>query len=397
MIPFYRPYLNQDELLAALRAKNGREEFERAVANQMGAKFGIAFAYGRVGLFATLKALNIQESEIILTAYTCVVMAQSIVISGNQPVFVDINLTDYNMDLDLLPRALTSKTKMIIATHMYGYQSDVNAIRTMVNDESILIVEDCAQKVFSPWQTNSQLQGDIGLCSFGLNKELSTVQGGIILTNSADLYQKIKSYRDQTLNEQIFRVWIKRWLRFFANYLVYQKMVYGVLHKINVVGLKNRLDETSDFNPAKLPSDFNTAFFGFQGRIGLAQLKKFRRILDKRHAIAQFYNQKLEQEPGIICPPLTSDANLSYYTLRIPKRDEIKFRHQLLVKGVAVDETYEYSLPYLKPYRIYARTNYPNSLEAAHQVVNLPIYPDLSITQIKYIVASIRSILQSTR
>src|SRR6185295_16639220 len=109
MIPENRPYLQLMDLLAAFSPGPGRPAFEKAVAAAAKATYGVAFAYAHAGVIALFKTLNFVNAEIILPAYTCEVMAELVVATGNTPVFVDIDLADYNMDLKALRAALTSR------------------------------------------------------------------------------------------------------------------------------------------------------------------------------------------------------------------------------------------------------------------------------------------------
>jgi dTDP-4-amino-4,6-dideoxygalactose transaminase len=397
MIPFYRPYFNHAELIAALRPSGDREAFESAVATRLGARYGVAFAYARSGLVAALRVLGISQAEIVLPAFTCVVMAQAVLASGNTPVFVDIDLADYNMDLNCLRQALTSRTRAVIVTHMYGYPADVEAVRTLVGDERVLIIEDRAQKLLrSPGQI-LPFSGDVGLCSFGINKELCTVQGGVVVTNSPALYEKLRVYRDAEMDRRSAAVWAKRWLRLIANYVVFNKPVYGWLHRTGAVGLSHRLTAESAFQADKLMSDHATALMDFQGRIGLAQLAKLDTATSRRRALAELYARELRDVLGLVLPPLAPEASYAYFTLRVPQRDALHFRQRMLEKSVAVDETYEYALPTLKPYRAYAHATYPHAVEAAQQVINLPIYPQLGLSDAQYIARSVRDVLEGRR
>ena len=227
MIPFYRPYYNHLELLAARRPGPARREFESAVATRAGARYGIVFAYGHVRLIAAFKALGLTQAEVILPAYTCLVMARAVVASGNRPTFADIDLADYNMDISSLKRALTPRTRAVVATHMFGYPTDVDAIRAAVGDERVIIVEDSAQSLHTLSSESGGLRGDLGLFSFGLNKPISTFKGGLLVTNSSNLYEKIKAYRDKELNQPLFKTQAKRWTWLLASYLVFREGVYG--------------------------------------------------------------------------------------------------------------------------------------------------------------------------
>jgi perosamine synthetase len=396
MIPFYRPYFDHSELLAALRPGGGRAKFESAVAGRLGVRYGIAFAYGRSGIVAALKALEIEQAEVILPAYTCEVMAQAVVASGNRPVFVDIDLADYNMDLGKIKNALSARTRAIIATYMFGYPTDVDAIRSIADDERIIIIEDRAQGMLSSFAGTAELRGDIGLCSFGPNKQLSTVQGGMIVTNSYAHYEKIKAYRDSHMDRRSVDFYAKPWMRLLASYVVFRQPTYGLLQRIGLMGWNDRLDQSSDSPQPTLPRNYAATYMDFQGRIGLAQLNKLEIIVSKRRALAEMYDCELRDIAGLRSAPMIPGATYAYYTLRIRQRDEINFPLRMLAQGVAVDQTYDYGVPLLKAYRIDARGEYPCARQAAREVVNLPIYPGLSTDNARYVAESARRAIQES-
>jgi len=394
MIPFYRPYFDHAELLAALRPGRGRDEFESAVARRIGARYGVAFAYGRSGLIATLKALGLGQAEVILPAYTCEVVAQAVVASGNKPVFVDIDLADYNMDLDKIKSALTPQTRVIVATYMFGYPTDVDEIRAIAGNEHIIIIEDRAQGLLSSYAGGTALRGDIGLCSFGSNKQLSTVQGGVIVTNSNDLYEKIKTYRDSHMNLRSASSYAKRWMRLIASYLVFSKPMYGLLQRMGLVGWDSRQDERSASSLEDMARDYTGVFMDFQRRVGLVQLGKLETIVSQRRALAELYDGELRDIPGLSPAPIIAGATYAYYTLRVNRRDEVNFQPRMLAQGVAVDQVYDYALPYLESYRSYAKGEYPRAEQAAREVVNLPIYPGLGAENARYVAEATRRVLQ---
>lgn len=394
MIPFYRPYFDHSELLAALRPGGGRCKFESALAARVGAKYGIAFAYGRSGIIASLKALELGQAEVIMPAYTCLVMAQAVVASGNRPIFVDIDLADYNMDISAIKAALTPQTRAIVATHLYGYPTDVDAIRATAGDERVIVIEDCAQGLLTPFPGTAGLRGDIGLFSFGPNKQLSTIQGGVIVTNSLDLYEKIKAYRDKEASQISTKVWAKRWARLIASYLVFNKPVYGLLQRAGLIGWGSHDSDGANPLAAEMPDDYATAYMDFQGRVGLVQLRKLDTVLARRRALAELYDRELRDLPGLSPAPIIAAATYSQYTLRITRRDEINFPLRMLTHGVSVDQAFDYALPYLKPYRSYARGEYPRAKQVAREVVNLPSYPNLSTADVQYIAEGARRSLQ---
>jgi perosamine synthetase len=391
MIPYYRPYYGWSELLAALETGTGRGEFESALAARVGARYAVAFAYGRSGAIAVLKALGLTHAEVILPAYTCEVMAEAVVATANRLAFVDINLGDYNMDVQALKRALTPQTRVVVATHLYGYPTDVDAIRAIVGDERVFILEDCAQGLLTFSPGTSQLRGDLGLFSCGPGKPICTVQGGAIVTNSYDLYEKISAYRDEEMNQSSVKVWAKRWAWLLASYLVFQKWPYGLMYRCRYRA--NVADNTYlrfDRSPDPLPSDVAVTYAHFQARIGLAQLRKLDGMLGKRRALATLYTQALSDVAAIHPAPLIEGATYSFYTLRVPRRDKIGFRKCMARYGISVDQSYDYALPYLRPYRSFAREEYPRALQAASEVVNLPNYPGLSLADARLVADCVR-------
>jgi perosamine synthetase len=386
MIPYYRPYYNWSELLAALQPGAAREDFESALAARVGARYGIAFAYARSGVIASLKAIGLSEAEVILPAYTCVVMAKAVVASGNRPAFVDIDLADYNMDIDALKRSITPQTRVVVATHMYGYPTDVGAIRATISDERVIIFEDCAQGLLTFSPGTSTFQGDLGLFSFGPGKPTCTVQGGIVVTNRSDLYAKIKAYRDKEMAQSSAKVWAKRWAWFLASYLVFRQWMYGLRYRYRLRARSvGNARSNFDPSPGALPNDIAIKYADFQARIGLAQLDKLDEMVAKRRALARLYDRELRDVKSIHTAPLMDGATYSFYTLRVPRRDEEGFRHLMAACGVAVDQSYDYVLPHLEPYRLFARETYPRAIEAAQQAVNLPMYPSLGLIDAQYV------------
>ncbi len=390
MIPFYQPYFDRTELAAALHPGQGREDFELAVARAVGAAYGVAFAYGRSGLFTALKAMELEQSEVVMPAYTCAVVAQAVVASGNRPVFVDIDPYDFNMNIAELKNALTSRTRVILATHLYGYAADVDAIRSVAGDHRIVVIEDRAQSMFPVTHGSDRLQGDLALCSFSLNKQLSSVQGGVIATRSPDLGEKIRSFRDREMNQPSNRIRVARWTRFVGSYLAFRQPAHGLLQRARNLGGKRHYDEGDAWPVELLPRDYAAVYTGFQARIGLVQLGKWDGIVAKRRDLAQLYDQELARIPGVQAAPVVPGATFSYYTLRVPQRDQIDFCRRLRAQGVGSDQAYSYALPYLRALREYARAEYPCALQAAREVVNLPIYPGLSTQQALYVAACVR-------
>lgn len=391
MIPENRPALALMDIVAALGPGPGRPAFEKAVADMAQATYGLAFPYAHAGVMALFKALQWTDVEIILPAYTCEVMAEIIVATGNTPVFVDIDLADYNMDPKAVRAALTRRTRAVMPMHMFGYPAARDAIRQAVGDENILMIEDAAMRPYGATPAGSQLQGDVGLVSFGPGKQLYTVRGGVLVTNSAEIYQKLKTYRDQEMSQLPPREWAKRWVRLLITYFTQYPVFYRLMQQ---AGLANPGSIPAVLNAtlgSAIPPDAATAYANFQANLGLAQLKKLSAIIAKRRAWADFYQRELAGQPGLTLAPVIPGGFYVYYTVRVQERDG--FYQAMRSRGIQVGLNYDYALPAWKDYGKYARGQYPNALQAAAEVVNLPNYATLREAEARTIVQSVRQFL----
>ncbi len=400
MIPFYRPYFDHRELQALLQTGGASDvkEFEAKIASMAGARYALSFAYGRIGFVALMKALEIPSGEVILPAYTCLVMAHAVLAAGHRPVFVDINLDDFNLDISQLKESLSPSTRAVVATHMFGYPADVDAIRKTIGDHKILLIEDAALSTHILSPDSAGLRGDAAIISLGMNKPLSTIEGGVIITNSASIYSRLRDYQSQINATMPLKAALKRWARFLSSYVIFSPKIYK--HWYQRVVLKrpefnNGLSSEFLLPPNYLPADGWSSYAEFQARIGLVQLAKLTEAREKRRAIAQSYHQALRYLPGIHLPPLHSAASYSYYTLRLPQRNKINFRTRMAQQGVGVDQSFDYALPNLENYKTFSCKTYPCATQAAAEVVNFPCYPNLQPSQMQTVINAARKVLST--
>lgn len=395
MIHQYRPTFSWRELWAVLHLGAGRKEFEKALAAKAGSRYGLTFAYGRSALVALLRVSNIHGADVILPAYTCHVMAEAIVESGNNPVFVDIDLADFNMDLRALKTVLTRRTRAIIATHMHGYRADIAAIRNIVGDQNIAIVEDAA--LSGPTRDDGERpggKGDVTIFSFSPGKHLYAVQGGVLVTDSAERYEKLKDLRDREMNRLPRSVWLKRLARLMTGYLMLNAPFFEAWNQVNQRGLVKRVRNTLGITPTDMPPDYATSLADFQARVGLVQLGKFNAIVAKHQAWAQLYDQELGTLAGLTRPALIPGATYAHYAARVAHRDEIGFGRRMRARGIEIGTAFRYVVPHLPAYRRYARGSYSCAEQAASEIVNLPNYATLSSSHIRYIAESTRRVLE---
>ena len=394
MISKNRPFYGKDELLSLFK-KGGVTDFEHAFADLIGRKYAVSFPYGRSALYTILKALGIVNKEIIIPAYTCIVVPNAIVYSGNRPVFADISLEDFNMRPQDAESAITENTAAVVTTHMYGYPAETASYKK--SREEILVIEDCALSLRTCMEGRAGEKADISFFSSGINKEISTVEGGMVVTDRPDLYEKIKSYRDENFKKAALSQRLDRGVRFLLSYIFFNEFVYYFMRKICRIPALRSLRESRRLDKIDMPSDFLARFTDFQARIGMSQLKKIRGIAKRRLELVKYYNGELKSLPGLILPPEVEGSAYSHYALRVKERDKIDFVNKMLRRGIEAGKTLDYYIPGFDFYAEYAKGSYPNSIVATREIANLPNYPSLSLQKCAYIVKCVKEILKERK
>ena len=392
MIPRLKPYFDHKELAALVRKNEGAvENFEEKFARKFNAKYAVAFLYGRSGILAFLKCMGIQDSEIIMPAYTCVVVANAIVRSGNTPRFVDISLDNYGMDLGLLEKAINDRTKVIIGTPLFGYPYDAQGLQDIIrrSGRQILLMQDCAHS-FGVEQNGKLIcnMGDAALFAFSITKELSTIYGGMITTDSVEIYQKLIRYRDGNFTEPSFGENLKMLSLFFTAYAAFFGPFYGIT---NFLERRTRiLDPITRYykeDVIDMPDDFLIRMPSINAKIGSIQLDKYDEIKERRRAIAKFYNEELRGLKGITGPRLAEGATYLYCISAVDNKKE--FIECMGKRSIQIGDYIEYAIPYMKAYEKYKAGDYPNAYRCSREIVNLPCHPSLSADDLKKIAASI--------
>lgn len=395
MIPRLKPYLNHQEVLALFRSQiNMVEEFEQAFASAFGVSHAISYPYGRSALWAFFKALGLENVEVIQPAYTCVVVAHATVLSGNIPRFVDIDLTDYNMNLDQLEAAINERTHVIIATHLFGYPMDINRIDEIVRraearyGHKIWVIQDCAHSFGGAWQGKPVVSaGDAALFGLNISKTITSIFGGMLTTNDPELARRLRQWRDANYTRASIFKSLYRSLYLLAIYPAFNNTLYGFVYwlqeetpLLDFFTKAYHLDETVHF-----PPDFQELMMPVEASVGLVQLKKFEDILRRRRENAEFYSEHLQGVAGLVLPPLVDGATYSHYVVRV--KDRVGAMKSLARKGIQLGQLIEYSVPHMPTYLSYTHGDgFENSLMCSQNTINLPVYASLRHRERKYIV-----------
>jgi perosamine synthetase len=257
---------------------------------------------GRTGINIALKALDIKEGdEVILPSFTCVVVANATRWTGAKPVYLDTNDSDFNADYSTLPNFINNNTKAILVQHTFGKIVDVDSIKNSLkklNREDIILIEDFAHTIYQ----KLPLKGDVGVLTFGIEKIISSVRGGAIITNNLELHDKFEK-EVETLPEfprkQVIKSLLNPIFWYFAIPLhsvglgrfTIGASIRTVWRKLGFLGIMVEPIENLALRPKWFPAKMNPAL----SKLGMNQLQKLDKFNEHRTEISKIYHEKLSQ------------------------------------------------------------------------------------------------------
>ena len=336
------------------------QSFEKQFADYIGVSDCVACNSGTDALYLALRALGIGEGdEVITTPFTFIATAEAIVLAGATPVFVDIDLETFNIDVAQIAEAITEKTKAIIPVHLFGRSANMSNLMELAEAHNLFIVEDCAQATGAKWQGKAVGSiGHIGCFSFFPTKNLGGCgDGGAVTTHDPAIAASVRVFKEHGSKVRYYH---------------------------DEVGINSRLD-------------------AIQAAILTIKLPHLDQWNQQRQDIAEHYHQLLEPIPGIILPKNAPDDQhvWNQFTLCLP--DEIMgdkplrdtIREKLQTLGI-ISMVY-YPIPlHLQP--VYQHLGYqkgqlPHSEKAARTVLSLPMFPDLTATEQEKIAYALKECL----
>ena len=340
------------------------ENFEKEIAKFCGIRYAIGVNSGTDALFLSLKALGVgPRDEVITTPFTFIATAEVIANCGAKPVFVDIDPKTFNIDPRKIEEYLKSniqypksktKIKAILPVHLYGQMADMSEIMRIAKKYKLFVIEDAAQAIGAEYKgKKAGAIGDLGCLSFFPSKNLGAYgDGGMVVTNNKKLSEKIRMMRNHGSSPK------EKYLNL-------------------VLGTNSRLDS------------LQAAIL----RIKLKYLPKWSR---ERANKAFYYNNGLKGTGDIITPIIDSNKIHIFhqYTIRTKFRDEL----QKYLKENEIPTMIYYPLPlHLQPafkYLGYKKGDFPEAEKAAKEVLSLPLYPELPLSDQNKIIKAISEFFQ---
>jgi perosamine synthetase len=362
VIPVAEPTLGEEELKNVVEAvKSGWisskgkfiEEFEQGFANYCTRKYGVATSNGTVALHLALKALGIGKGdEVIVPDLTFVAVANVVTYCNAKPVFVDSQPDYWCIDPEKMEEKITPNTKAIIPAHLYGHPCDMGVIVDTAEDRGLYVIEDAAEAHGAEFKGEKVGSfGDISCFSFYGNKIITTGEGGMCLTDNEELAEKMRVLRDHGMNPNK-RYWY------------------------DVVG-------------------FNYRMTNLQAAVGVAQLEKSDKFIEKKRQIARQYSEELKnlEEKELIKLHLEMPwAKCVYWMYCILVEDQFGMNRDELMKKLEENgiETrpFFYPMHVMPPYK--NDEKFPVAEETSRKGINLPSGVGLTKEIIERVVNTIK-------
>ncbi len=253
---------------------------------------------GRVGLYGILKALGIGAGdEVIIPAFTCVVVPNAIIYCGAKPVYVDIDAQTFNLDPDQLGKKLNSKTKLIIAQNTFGLSSNIDAIKKVANDAGIPVIEDCTHGFGGYYKgVPNGLHADAAFFSTQWNKPFSTGLGGFVYAKDPSLAEALQAFEQSLPSPSKAQQLIMRLQLFIRKYILSPAIYWPLVRLFRFLSKKGIVKGSSagvESERPVMPDDYLMGLGEVQAREGISALDNFAANLSHRQKLAAMYNQCL--------------------------------------------------------------------------------------------------------
>lgn len=314
------------------------KEFEQKMSERVGRKYGIAVSNGTAALEVAVQALGIQRGdEVIMPTFTIISCAMAVTKLGAVPVFVDSDLSSWNMKVEEIETKITDRTKAIMVPHLYGLPVEIDQVLQIAEKYSLMVIEDAAEMHGQTYRGKACGSfGNVSTFSFYPNKLVTTGEGGMIVTDNEELAERCRIIRNLCFTKDVRYV-----------------------H-----------DEISD----------NYRFTNLQAAVGLAQLERLDEFIERKRAIGKYYTERLHGVDGLILPIEHTDyADNIYWVYGLVLREEICAGNREVQKLLAEEgigsRTFFWCMHEQPVYRnvgMYTGETYPNAEYLARKGFYIP-------------------------
>lgn len=378
MIPYGRQIIGDDDIAAVVEVLKSDwlttgpkvEEFEQAICAFTGAKHAVAVSSGTAGLHAAMFAAGIGPGdEVVVTPMTFAASSNCIIYQGGAPSFADVDPATLLIDPAKVRKKITKRTKAVIAVDYAGQPCDYGALRKIADEHGLLLVSDACHSIGGSRQgRNVGTLADMTVFSFHPVKHITTGEGGMIVTDRADLAAKMRVFRN---------------------------------HGITTDHRQRQQQGAWSYEMVEL--GYNYRITDFQCALGISQLKKLPGWIVRRQAIARSYDAAFGIVGGL--KPLKNFCAEGHayhlYIVRITGDDPMdrdRFFKAMRAKGVGVNVHYSpvHLHPYYREKLGCTRGMCPEAERASLEILSLPMYAGLEDSQLRDVQEAVRTVLESS-
>jgi len=339
------------------------DAFEKNIAEYVGVRHAVATSSGTSALHLILRALGIGSGdEVITTPFSFVASSNCVLFDGAKPIFVDIDSTTLTIDPKRIEAAITPRTKAILAVDVFGHPADWPALERIAHRHDLVLIDDSAEALGSELEgRRCGSFGDAAVFGFYPNKQITTGEGGVMLTNHSHIAALCRSMSNQGRGEE--NEWLKH-VRLGYNY---------------------RMDEMS-------------------AALGLSQLSRIEEIIAAREQVADWYAAALKKVNGVEAPYVGSGVKMSWfvYVVRLSEAFSRDDRDRVMrgLRDAGIECRDYFSPIHLQPfYRESLGTkegDFPITESVAARTIALPFYNRLEKRQVEYVIDVLANMVRRT-
>ncbi len=353
MISIAKPMIGEEEKKAVVDVLNSGmlasgpkvEEFEKRFAEFVGVKYAVATTSGTAALHLALLSLGIGVGdEVIIPSFSFIATANSILFCNAKPVFCDVDLETFNIDVEKMESLITDRTRAIMPVHLYGQPADMKPILEIAEEHDLYVIGDAAQSHGAEYDGRRVGSfGDVECFSFYPTKNMTSGEGGMITTNIEEIAERARSIRNHGR----------------------EKTRWGYEH--------NRLG-------------YNYRMTDIAAAIGLEQLKKLPKFNEKRRKNAEYYNGNLDGIDGIEIPYVLENVKHVYHQYTIKCDDRESIINRLREKEIGYGIYYPKPLHFYRHLEKFATNDLKNSEILSEKVVSIPVHSALTAEELERVV-----------
>ena len=335
-------------------------EFEEKMAGYIGVNYAVAVSSGTSALHLIVRALDIKDGdEVITTPFSFIASANCMLFERAKPVFVDIDPMTLNMDVGRIEKHITDKTRAILAVDVFGYPADWDELERLARKHKLMLIEDSCEALGAQYKGKKLgTFGEAGAFAFYPNKQMTTGEGGIIVTNNEKIASLCRSMRNQGRGEG------DEWL---------QHSRLGYNYRI---------------------SDINCA-------LGISQLERIESLLVKREQVALLYNKGLNDLKEVNVPFTSPEMKRSWFVYVVVLADDytVENRNEILQelkkRGIGCSNYFTpiHLQPFYREMFGYKDGDFPLTEHIAERTIALPFYSNLSEQDIDFVVQNLKEIV----